>query len=47
MTPKNDREMEWNMAFGSLIWCLVMLMLLVTMGYLNSLERPSGPLLFQ
>lgn len=47
MTSKNDREMEWNMAFGSLIWCLVMLMLLVTMSYLNSLDRPSGFLLLQ
>ena len=47
MTPRNDLEMEWNLAFGSLIWCLVMLVLLVTMGYLNSLDRPSGPLLFQ
>ena len=47
MTPSNDLEMEWNLAFGSLIWCLVMLVLLVTMGYLNSLDRPSGPLLFQ
>jgi len=35
------------MAFGSLIWCLVMLMLLVMMGYLYSLDVPAQRLGFQ
>ena len=47
MTPRNDREMEWNMAFGSLIWSLVMLMLLLMLGYLYSLDVPAQRLGFQ